>query len=227
MTFYETIKDTYSKNSKSPVLQLFESVRTERGPRPRLIVSLGTKFIIPKSDRKEVARIVRERLAGQASLLVKNSQLVQYADYVVKKIQTDGKWDSARRRVCKLKESDHRTAEIFIDNVTHGYTRELGPLLIGHNIWKQLKFSEILLGCGLREKEVKTAKISILHRLIAQDSENGIIPWMQLVAVDELLGIDSKQFGKERFYRISDKLLKHQEDIEENLSQREKGLFEL
>ena len=37
-------KDTYSKNSKSPVLQLFESVRTERGPKPRLVVSLGTKF---------------------------------------------------------------------------------------------------------------------------------------------------------------------------------------
>ena len=220
-------KDTYSKNSKSPVLQLFESVRTERGPKPRLIVSLGTKFIIPKSDRKEVARIVRERLAGHASLLVINPQLIQYADYVVKKIQTEGKWDSARQRVGKFKESDHRTAEIFIDNVTHGYTRELGPLLIGHNTWKQLRFPEILRECGLRESEVTTAQISVLNRLIAQDSENGIIPWMELVAVDELLGIDSHQFGKERFYRISDKLLKHQEDIEESLYQREKSLFNL
>jgi hypothetical protein len=79
-------KDTYSKNSTSPVLQLFESVRTERGPRARLIVSLGTKFLISKTDRKEVARIVRERLSGQASLLVNDSKLLQYADYVVKKI---------------------------------------------------------------------------------------------------------------------------------------------
>jgi transposase len=220
-------KDTYSKNSKLPVLQLFESVRTERGPRSRLIVSLGTKFIIPKTDRKEVARIVRERLSGQASLLVNDSKLLQYADYVVKKIQTEGKWDSARQRVSKFKESNQQTAEILIDNVTHGYNRELGPLLIGDNIWKQLKFPEILLGCGLRISEVKTAQISVLNRLIAQDSERGIIPWMETVAVDELLEIDSMQFGKDRFYRISDKLLKYKQDIEEGLYHRQKDLFSL
>ena len=220
-------KDTYSKNSKLPVLQLLESVRTERGPRSRLIVSLGTKFIIPKTDRKEVARIVRERLSGQASLLVNDSKLLQYADYVVKKIKTEGKWDSARQRINKFKESNQQTAEIFIDNVTHGYNRELGSLLIGDNIWKQLKFPDILRGCGLKESEIKTAQISVLNRVIAQDSERGIIPWMQKVAVDELLEIDSMQFGKDRFYRISDKLLKHQQDIEENLYHRQKDLFSL
>lgn len=220
-------KDTYSKNSRAPVLQLLESVRTQQGPRSRLIVSLGTKFIIPKTDRKEVARIVRERLSGQVSLLVNDPKLLQYADHVVKKIQTDGKWDSARQRVVKFKESNQQTAEIFIDNVTHGYNRELGPLLIGDNIWKQLKFPDILRGCGLRESEIKTAQISVLNRLISQDSESGIIPWMQTVAVDELLEIDSMQFGKDRFYRISDKLLKHQQDIEGNLYHREKDLFSL
>lgn len=220
-------KDTYSKNSKSPVLQLFESVRTQRGPKPRLVVSLGTKFIIPKSDRKEVARIVRERLSGQLSLLADNSQLVRYADYVVKKIQTEGKWDSARQRVCDFKKSDQRTAEIFIDDVAHGFDRELGPILIGDTFWKRLKFSEVLRECGFRDSEAKTAQISILNRLIAQDSEYGIIPWMQTVAVDEIFGIDSMQFGNDRFYRISDKLLKHQSHIEERLYQREKNLFSL
>ena len=220
-------KDTYSKNSKSPVLQLFESVRTERGPKPRLIVSLGTKFTIPKSDRKEVARIVRERLSGQASLLASDSRLVQYADYVVKKIQTEGKWDSARQRVSGFKETEQRTAEIFIDGVAHGFDRELGPILIGDTFWNRLKFPEILRGCDFRDSEIKTAQISVLNRLIAQDSEHGIIPWMQTVAVDELLGIDSMQFGNDRFYRVSDKLLKNQLHIEEQLYQREKNLFSL
>jgi len=220
-------KDTYSKNSKSPVLQLFESVRTERGPKPRLVVSLGTKFTIPKSYRKDVASVVRERLSGQLSLFASDPQLLRYADYVVKKIQTEGKWDSARQRVCEFKDSDQRTAEVFIDDVAHGFNRELGPILIGDTFWKRLKFPDILRECGFRASEVKTAEISVLNRLIAQDSEYGIISWLQTVAVDELFGVDFMQFGRDRFYRISDKLLKHQAYIEQQLYQHEKELFSL
>lgn len=220
-------KDNYSKNSKSPVLQLLENVRTEKGPKPRLVVSLGTRFKIPKPDRREVARIVKERLSGQQSLFASDPHLVFYADYVVKKIQTEGKWDSARQRVCDFKESDQRTAEVFIDDVTNGFTRELGTVLIGDTFWKRLRFSVILRECGFRASEVKTAEISVLNRLIAQDSEYGIISWLQTVAIDEVLGVDFMQFGRDRFYRISDKLLKHQAYIEEQLYQREKELFSL
>jgi len=103
-------------------------------PRQRLIVSLGTYLKIPKEKRREVARIVKERLSGQQSLFEYDSQLIAYADKIVKKIQTEGKWDSVREQVCKFKKAikDKNTAEIFIDDVQHGYDRELGPVLIGH-----------------------------------------------------------------------------------------------
>ena len=129
--------------------------------------------------------------------------------------------------MAEFKESDRRTAEIFIEDVEHGYNRELGPILIGDTSWKRLNFHVILRECGFRESEIKTAEISVLNRLIAQDSENGIIPWLQMAAIDELLGIDFMQFGNDRFYRISDKLLKHQSYLEEELYQREKDMFSL
>lgn len=220
-------RENRSKNSKLPVLQLVENIRTARGPRVRIVVSLGTKFKIPKSDRSAVARIVKERLSGRLSLFSYDAQLVRYADYIVKKIQTEGKWDSARQRVAEFKESDRQTAEIFVEDVEHGYTRELGPILIGDTFWSRLNFPSILREYGFRESEIKTAEISVLNRLISQDSENGIISWLGTVAVDELLGIDFMQFGHDRFYRISDKLLKHQSYIEEELYQREKDLFSL
>ena len=210
-------RDNRSKNSKRAVLQLVENVRTDRGPRQRIVVSLGTRFKIPKTQRGAVARIVKERLSGQQSLFSNDPQLIQYADYVVKKIQTEGKWDSARQRVAEFKEPERRTAEVFIDDIEHGYTRELGPILIGDTFWKRLNFPSILRECGLRESEIKTAEITVLNRLISQDSENGIISWLRTVAVDELLDIDFMQFGNDRFYRISDKLLKHQSYIEEEL----------
>ena len=90
-----------------------------------------------------------------------------------------------------------------------------------------MNFPNILKECGFNERQIKTAQISVLNRLIAQDSEYSISSWLQTVAVDELLGIDTSQMGDDRFYRISDKLLKNQEGIEESLYQREKDLFSL
>jgi hypothetical protein len=60
---------------------------------------------------------VEPKLFGQKSLFEYDSQLIAYADKIVKKIQTEGKWDSVREQVCKFKKTtkDKATAEIFID----------------------------------------------------------------------------------------------------------------
>ncbi len=218
-----------SKNSKQPILQLVENIRTDKGPRQKLIVSLGTLIKIPKENQSEVARIVKERLTGEQSLFAENSKLVEYADKIVKKIQTEGKWHSSREIVCKQQDNLNKKAiaEVFIDDIQHGHDRDAGPLLIGHTFWERLNFSKILGDCGFTESQVRNAEISILNRLIAQDSENSILSWMDTVAIDDILGINTKKFGNDRFYRISDKLLKNSEHIEENLYQREKTLFNL
>jgi len=141
------------------------------------------------------------------------------------KIQTEGKWDSVREQVCKFKKTikNKTTAEIFIDDVQHGYDRELCPILIGHCFWERLKFSTILDDCGFNKRQIKTAQMSLLNRLIAQDSEHSIILWLQTVSVEEIIGLDVSLYGDDRFYRISDKLLKHRDYIEENLYQRTKS----
>ncbi len=41
-------REAKSKNSKSPILQLVENIRTEKGSRQRLVVSLGThQLVVP------------------------------------------------------------------------------------------------------------------------------------------------------------------------------------
>jgi len=221
-------REKTSRHSK-PVLQLVENIRTEKGTRQKLIVSLGTKLLIPKEKRSYVARIVKERLSGEQSLLVKDPELIAFAGKIVKRIQTEGKWNSVREQVCKIKEGagDAATAEIFVDDVQHGYDRELGPVLIGHSFWNQLNFPAILEDCGFSDSQVKNAEISILNRLIAQDSEHSIVSWMKTVAIDDIFGIDTRKHGDDRFYRISDTLLKNQEYIEEALYHRERNLFNL
>jgi len=135
---------------------------------------------------------------------------------------------AARKTVVEFDKSEEpMTAHVFADNVEHGFHRKLGPVLIGHSFWELLGFPKILSACNFSESEIRTAEISILNRLIAQNSESGIFSWLQTVAIDELLVIESKQFGLDRYYRILDKILKHQSVIEEQLYQREKDLFGL
>jgi len=118
-------------------------------------------------------------------------------------------------------------AEIFVDNVQHGYGRELGSVLIGHCFWERLQFPMILSDCGFSDSQIKNAEVSILNRLIAQDTEHSLLSWIKTVAIDDILGLDTKKYGDDRFYRISDSLLRNKEYIEENLYQREKDLFNL
>ncbi len=68
-------RDNRSKNSKLPVLQLVENVRTDKGPRQRVVVSLGTRFKIPKSQQSAVSHIIKERLSG---LLKNRSTLTRF-----------------------------------------------------------------------------------------------------------------------------------------------------
>ena len=125
------------KSSGKPVLQLIESVRTEKGARQRLAISLGTQMDIPKEIRVDVAKIVKERLQGQVTLFPHDSKLLTYADKVVKKIQTEGKWSTARKRVSEFSDKKPKTAEIFVEKVNHGYERTLAEvykkLRIGHS----------------------------------------------------------------------------------------------
>ena len=69
--------------------------------------------------------------------------------------------------MCKLKNiKGKEIVEIFINDVQHGYERELGPFLIGHYFWEKLNFPTILRNCGMNEQQVKTAEISVLNSTV-------------------------------------------------------------
>ena len=221
-------KQTRSRKLGAPVLQLVESIRTDKGPRQKVIVSLGTEIDIPRRLHKQVALCIKERLLGEL-VLFEDDKISFYADRIVKKIQTEGKWQKAHD---KLKDAENtkkerETAEVYINEVQHSYSRELGSVLIGHNYWNLLNFPQILSNCGFNKSQITTAEISVLNRLISQDSEHAIISWLNTVAVDELLNIDSTKYGDDRFYRVSDLLLKNQSQIEISLYEQESDLFNL
>lgn len=223
-------RETHSKTSKNPILQLLQNYRTPKGPRQRVVVSLGTKVDIPKDLRSAVARQVEDRLKGQGQtqLFDDDPRISDYVDRIVKKIQTDGKWCSERKQVKDfVKDEGRESAQVFIDKVEHGQDRILGPLLVGDHFWNELNFPALLAECGFNESQIATAELSLLHRLIEPGSELSIPSWIKTVAAEEIIVKNAESFTEDRFYHISDKLLKNKDDIEAKLYQREKSLFNL
>lgn len=223
------LREKTSKNSQKPVLQLVDSIREGNKVKQRIIVSLGSDFIVAKELRKQVSQSVKQKLLGQLTL-IDDPQVTVIVDRIIKKIQTDGRWDSARKQVKQFKKqakAKNNVAEIFIDDVEHGNDRILGPLLIGHNFWQRLGLPDILAGCGFVDSQIRTAEISVLNRLIDPGSEHAIPVWIKTAAVEDLIDNNAEQHAADRYYRVSDRLLKHQETIESELYAREKSLFQL
>lgn len=213
--------DKVNKNSKNSVLQLIESKRVAGISKQRIVISLGANLIIPQKIRREVARVVTMKLKGQILILL-SPEVEKYADIIIRQIQENDKKDD-------LKEINKKAdiQEVYIDQVTHSYDRIAGPLIIGNSAWKKLKMDEILKSCNFSSKQMRVAEISILNRLISQDSENAIPSWTKVYATSDLIDHKSETFNNDLFYRISDKLFKNKKAIEDQLYQNAKNLFSL
>ena len=224
------IREKKSKQSKRPTLQLVKNKRHGDKVKQQIIVSLGVDFAIDADKRRLVAAAVEQKLLQQQNLY-NDPEVDAVADRIVKKIQTEGRWSSTNDVTTapdgtELLETQ-QTAEVVIDQVEHSNDRELGPLFIGHCFWQRLGFDEILRQCDFNERQIRTAELTVLNRLIAQSSEHAIPGWLKTVAAEDLIDKSAEDFTDDRFYLISDKLLKYKNTIEEQLYIKERNLFNL
>lgn len=220
-------REKHTNTSQKPVVQLVESYRIGAKVKQRLIVSLGTEPDMPKSLWKTIAKSVEDKLYG-IQVLWEDAKISMYSEAIVRKIQNEGKWIPLRNVNAENASPDNngmKTAEVYIDNVDHGISRTLGPCLIGHTFWQRLGFDKILYKCKFSPIEIQTSEISILNRLISGDNEVTIPAWVHQTAIGDLIGLGVENFGKDRFYRISDKLLWHKNYIEKHLYQNEYSMF--
>ena len=93
---------------------------------------------------------------------------------------------------------------------------------------KKINLIGILSECGLSEKEINSAMATIIGRLIAPGSEVSTVNYLRNnSALDEILAMDFSNLHKNKLYKISDVLIKHQKEIEQKLYFKEKELFAL
>ena len=218
-------RESYSKKSPAPILQLIQGQRTATGVGQQLVISLG-RMEIEKPLRKSVAQRVESLLTGQESFFSVPTEVDSMADLIVQKIRVEGKWTHSQR-VAHIDVADDKTQAVFIDQVEHTNACTLGSVLVAKTFWDRLQFSELLKSLGFSAIEIKVAAISIMSRLIYPKSENNLPLWLQTTALPELLQVNSEMISKNRWYRISDKLIACQATIECALAEREKTLYQL
>ena len=214
------------KTKTTPVLQLVENRRCGNGKvKQEIIVSLGGAAI-PDQYRREVAVEVKNRLMGYKRLVPLEYEVGRWVDYILKKIDIEGKLPPV---TCKEIEQDGKSCVdgVFIDEIDHERETELGPALALNAAWQSLQLDLFLKDAEFTDRQINSAKINIFNRLIEPCSENELINWAETVALDELLGENISISGEDRFYRVSDKLLGIQPELEAYLREKEQDLFNL
>jgi transposase len=214
-------------------LQLLEAYRNAEGsPRQRVVVSLGDAPI-PEAERSAIARAVEQTLQGQPSLLPEplSAAAQEWIDTILKRIEREGRYRkpaSSQATPASASVASQEAAVIdgvLVNEVSHTHTSPLGPSLVGWEAWKRLQMPQLLEELGFNQSQAEAAAITVIHRLASPGSERALMEWLPDSALPELLGMEQTQGIKDRFYRISDQLLKRQSEIQKHLQRRQGEIF--
>ena len=155
---------------------LVESVATPRGPRHRVVCSLGSLAPAPRQHWLKLAHNLQDSLSGQESLLAK----------------------SARERAiaAKLAAAPHgakatrRAVEFDTEALEVEQARQAGAVHVGHQIWERLGLPEMLAKAGLSHKTRLLTELMVLNRLIEPASELAMSEWVRRSALCDILKTD-------------------------------------
>jgi transposase len=194
---------------------LVESVGTEKGPRHRVVCSLGSLAPAPASDWLALAHKVETALSGQQPL-VGDAQV----ETIVAKVKT-------ARRVERQTEGKPDLVAVHTDQVTTEEHREAGPVHAGHQMWRKLDVDDVLARAGLSERTRALTEIMTLNRLVFPLSEHAMPDWVRRTALADIMGQDFNTLSDESLYKNLDRLHPRRVEIESDLAERERTLFNL
>jgi transposase len=191
---------------------LVESVATPKGPRQRVICSLGTLAPGPKDEWLGTARRLHAALAGQTTLV---------PEAAVEAL-------AARARSPRSRASSVGPGlTIDPERVTFEDEREAGPVHVGHQMWRLLGLDTILAAAGLSRRARLLTEVMTLNRLVRPTSEHAMPDWIRRTALADLLQTDFATLADDALYRNLDRLHPQRAGIEQALAARERTLFTL
>lgn len=221
MFIRETVTQNKVTKTKYKKHVLVESYRTEKGPRQRVVMQLGT-LTLPKSEWKKLAAALEGRLAGQTTLFEDDKSIAEATEKAM------GHFSFTKKKTHAKEERQEKGTFVSVDleSITTAESRSLGPELVGHSLWNRLELNDILHTCGFTPTQQALAEAVVVGRLIEPSSDLASWRWLrERTALTELLPVDLSKVGKDAVYEIADELLANKDEIERELRDKEMNLF--
>ena len=196
---------------------LVESNQTPKGPRQRIICSLGSLEPGPAEEWLGLAHKLQSALHGQESLPESSQQIQEWVEKARRK----------NRGAARADESRPGSIAVDAAKIEVELAREAGPVHVGHQLWGQLGMNRILQEAGLSQRACSLTEAMTLNRLICPRSEHAMPDWIRRTALGDILKQDFSKLQDEALYRNLDRLHPNREHIERALAEKEKTLFNL
>lgn len=196
----------FKNNTDYDYWALMKTVRTERGPRQKVVGWIGKTFDFEKEERIGWESI-EDTLNGDDN-------------------------NSGRADLFKKQESEYKPdwALVDIKGVKIERVRQFGNVYLGLWIWKRLRLDKIFNEIQPKGKEEinwsSVYCILSIARLCNPSSELHISEyWYDKTALDDLIGVSEYKINEDRLYRALDRIIKHKDEISRHLQDRYIDLF--
>ncbi len=200
---------------------LVEAISTPKGPRQKVVCSLGDLSPRPRSEWLELFRKVEGALAGQEELF--EDQDDSEVQQVVQRIEQRQQAEATEIEM----EDPKECISIRANSVRTECHREAGPEHVGLQFWSRLGLDRILQSIGLSRRAQVLTSAMVMNRLIQPSSEHAMPDWIRRTALDDLLGESFDTLSEDSLYRNLDRIHPNRAKIEAALAERERSLFEL
>jgi transposase len=214
MYIKKTIKTDPTSKKKYSTFHLVESTRTERGPRQRVLLYMGSEITLPEGQHKLLAQRIEQIIQGVECLLPYPEDVEKlaqtYASQVIHRLSDTKK---------NLEQIKQKTPPEFVNIDVHtieqSEPRSVGGEHLVLEMAEQLQLSKLLKSLGFSNTDVSIALGSIIGRALHPSSERETHRWLSASSgLGELVGFDFSRTSLDKFYQVSDKLLTHKDALE-------------
>jgi transposase len=186
---------------------LVESVRTEAGPRQRVVAHLGELNHDQERRWQRTVQFHNKQGEGRQLRLFADDQQISLPD-------------------------DADIVQVRLKSVGWANPRQFGDVWLALWLWRHLNLDQIVdrhIPQGTETvRPADVVAIEVINRLCAPCSEFALAEhWYASTGLEDLLGVPDSAVTKDRLYRTLDQLLKAQNAIERDLEKQFRSLFQL